>query len=83
MSHDEITCKRLILDCLADYEDGSMSPEDRRSLEEHLSHCPPCVWFLDSYRATGRTLKMLKPRDIPTNLAEAVYRFVRQRCDKK
>ena len=46
-------------------------------------HCPPCVVFLKSYRATGRTLRMLKPRDIPKNLAEAVVRFVRARCDKK
>lgn len=83
MSHDEISCKRLILECLGDYEDGSMAEPERRDLEAHLSHCPPCVLFIESYRATGRTLKMLKPRDIPRNLAEAVLRFVRERCDKK
>jgi anti-sigma factor RsiW len=78
-----MTCKRLILDYLVDYEDGSMSAADRKELEAHLSHCPPCVVFLDSYRATGRTLKMLKPRDIPQNLAEAVVSFVRARCKKE
>ena len=54
-----------------------------RSLEAHLSHCPPCVVFLDTYRATGRTLRMLKPRDIPKNLAEAVVNFVKSRCKDK
>ena len=83
MKHDEISCKRLILESLVEYEDGSMSEEDRRALERHFSHCPPCVVFLKSYRATGRTLKMLKPREIPKNLAEAVMAFVRERCDKK
>ena len=83
MTHDEMTCKRLILDCLVDYEDGSMPEADRRSLEDHLSHCPPCVLFLDTYRATGRTLKMLKPRELPRNLAEAVLKFVRERCGEK
>ena len=83
MTHDEMTCKRLILDCLVDYEDGSMPAADRQDLEAHLSHCPPCVVFLHTYRATGRTLKMLKPREIPRNLAEAVMRFVRERCNKK
>jgi anti-sigma factor RsiW len=83
VKHDEVTCKRLILEYLIDYEDGSMPEPDRRRLEEHFSHCPPCVVFLSSYRATGRTLKMLKPREIPKNLAEAVLRFVRERCDKK
>ena len=83
MSHDEITCKNLILDYLVDYEDGSMPAGDRKDLEAHLAQCPPCVRFLDSYRATGRTLKMLKPREIPQNLADAVMRFVRERCAKK
>jgi anti-sigma factor RsiW len=81
--HDEITCKRLILDYLVEYEDGSMPENDRRELESHLAHCPPCVVFLKSYRATGRTLRMLKPREIPKNLAEAVMTFVRARCGKK
>lgn len=83
MSHDEITCRRLILEWLVDYEDGSMPEADRHHLEVHLSHCPPCVTFLASYRATGRTLRMLRPREVPNNLAEAVLRFVRERCDKK
>ncbi len=83
MTHDEYTCKRLILEYLVDYEDGSMSATERVQLEEHLSQCPPCVSFLASYRATGRTLKMCKPRDIPRNLEEAVMQFVRKRCDEK
>lgn len=83
MTHDEHMCKRLILEYLVDYEDGSMAAGDRRQLEQHLSHCPPCVEFLASYRATGRCLKMLKPRDIPRNLAEAVLKFVRKRCPEK
>lgn len=83
MTHDALTCKRIILEYLVDYEDGSMPETERRDLELHLSHCPPCVQFLASYRATGRCLKMLKPRDIPRNLAEAVLKFVRKRCDEK
>ncbi|MEP6994139.1 MAG: anti-sigma factor [Acidobacteriota bacterium] len=81
--HDEISCRRLILEYLADYEDGSMPAPDRVQLERHFEECPPCVVFLKSYRATGRTLKMLKPREIPRNLAEAVMQFVRARCNKK
>lgn len=83
MKHDEMTCKRLILESLVEYEDGSMPEADRSELERHLAHCPPCIVFLKSYRATGRTLKMLKPREIPKNLAEAVMSFVHARCDKK
>jgi len=82
VSHDEYSCRQLILESLVEYEDGSMPEPERVRLESHLSHCPPCVVFLKSYRATGRTLRMLKPRDIPCNLAEAVMSFVRERCGK-
>jgi anti-sigma factor RsiW len=80
MSHDEIKCRQLILEYLIEYEDGTMPEDDRHRLDEHFADCPPCVVFLKSYRATGRTLRMLKPRDIPKNLADAVVRFVRARC---
>ena len=83
MTHDEMSCKRLILEYLVDYEDGSMPETERAAFERHLGHCPPCVVFLKSYRATGKTLRMLKPRDIPKNLADAVVGFVRARCAKK
>jgi anti-sigma factor RsiW len=78
-----MNCRRLILDYLGDYEDGSMPAAERAALEAHLSHCPPCVVFLHSYRATGRTLRKLKPKELPRNLAEAVMNFVKARCDKK
>jgi len=81
--HDAMTCKRLILEYLVDYEDGTMPEAERREFERHLSHCPPCVVFLKSYEATGRTLRMLKPREIPRNLADAVIGFVKARCKKE
>ena len=83
MTHDAISCKRLILEYLVDYEDGAMPEDVRRDLEWHLDHCPPCLVFLKEYRATGRTLRMLKPKDVPKNLAEAVWGFVIARCRKE
>jgi len=83
MSHDEYSCRQLILESLVEYEDGSMPEPERVRLESPLSHCPPCVVFLKSYRATGRTLRMLKPKDVPKNLAEAVWGFVITRCRKE
>ena len=53
MSHDEISCRKLIVDYLADYEDGSMPEADRLDLEKHLSHCPPCVVFLKTLSGDG------------------------------
>jgi putative zinc finger protein len=83
MSHDDVTCEKLILECLFDFEDGTMPEEERRELQRHFEMCPPCMNFLTTYRATGRTLKMLKPREIPPALAETVLVFVRKRCGKE
>jgi hypothetical protein len=83
MTHDEITCKKLILDCLLEYEEGVMPEEQRRELQLHFEECPPCVSFLATYRVTGKTLKMLKPTEIPPALADTVMAFVRERREKE
>jgi hypothetical protein len=80
---EEITCKRLVMEALYDFEEGTMPQGERAEFEKHLALCPPCVEFLDSYRATGRTLRALKPREIPPTLARTVFQFVKTRCSKK
>ncbi len=78
-----VTCERLVMEALYDFEAGTMPEAERAALERHLAACPPCVRFLDSYRATGRTLRALKPREIPSSLARTVFEFVKARCEKK
>ncbi len=77
------TCRQVILDLLAEYEDGTMVDPDRSDFERHIEMCPPCVRFLTTYRATGKTLKLLKPEEIPSDLAQSVLAFVRARARKK
>jgi hypothetical protein len=81
--HDDVTCRKLILDYLLDYESGAMSEEDHASLQKHFEDCPPCGDFLESYRVTGRTLRMLKPSEVPQDLARAVVAFVKSRSGSK
>ncbi|HEY7113525.1 MAG TPA: zf-HC2 domain-containing protein [Thermoanaerobaculia bacterium] len=78
-----VTCESLVMEALYDFEAGTMPEAERAALERHLAACPPCVRFLDSYRATGRTLRALKPREIPASLAKTVFEFVKARCEKK
>jgi anti-sigma factor RsiW len=80
---EELSCKSLVMEALYDFEEGTMPETERRELERHLEACPPCVRFLDSYRATGRTLRALKPREVPPTLARTVFEFVKARCAKK
>ncbi|MFN7020006.1 MAG: anti-sigma factor family protein [Phycisphaerales bacterium] len=46
-----LTCKELI-DFLIDYTDGTLSPEVRGEFDRHLSVCPSCRAYLDSYQRT-------------------------------
>jgi anti-sigma factor RsiW len=78
-----LSCEKLILEYLAEYTDGTMSRADRIEMERHLTACPPCGVYLESYRVTGVTIRSLKPRDIPPDLARAVIAFVRARRAKK
>jgi anti-sigma factor RsiW len=80
---DDVTCQKLILEQLLAYEDGTMPDAERQEFRRHIDMCPPCVEFLKTYEATGKTLKMLKPRQIPRDLAKAVLSFVRERCAKE
>ena len=77
------TCRQVILDLLVEYEDGTMLDPDRSDFERHIEMCPPCVRFLTTYRATGKTLKLLKPEEIPSDLAQSVLAFVRARARQK
>jgi len=77
------TCRQVILDLLIEYEDGTMPAADRADFERHVEMCPPCVRFLTTYRATGKTLKLLKLEEIPSDLAQSVLAFVRARAGRK
>jgi hypothetical protein len=81
--HDEISCRKLILEFLLDYESGAMPEVERLELQRHFEDCPPCGVFLESYRVTGKTLRMLKPSEVPSDLARAVVQFVRSRSGKE
>lgn len=46
-----MTCKHLI-EFLDDYTAGALPPGEQAEFDRHLAECPPCVAFLQNYRAT-------------------------------
>ncbi|MGH7243586.1 MAG: anti-sigma factor family protein [Phycisphaerales bacterium] len=63
--NDYITCRELI-DFIADYLDGCLTPEFRQEFDRHLSACPSCVAYLDGYKKTIALGKSaLMPSDEP------------------
>lgn len=69
-----MVCKEMILDFLADYLDGTLSPEVLADLERHLQDCKPCVAYLDTYKKTreltGRAVRVEMPEEMKARLRE-------------
>jgi anti-sigma factor RsiW len=72
-----LTC-REILDFLAAYLDGELAPGAREDFEAHLSRCPDCVDYLESYRETLRLARASRAdddeacADVPAELVRAI-----------
>lgn len=70
----QLTCKDVILDFLADYLDGILSPDVVADLERHLENCPQCVAYLNTYRKTreliGQAARVPMPQEMKTRLRQ-------------
>jgi predicted anti-sigma-YlaC factor YlaD len=49
----ELSCQEVV-EILGDYLEGTMPPEDRVRLDEHLAECDGCTAYLDQLRTTIR-----------------------------
>lgn len=78
-----LTCRELI-DFIAAYLDDELPEAERVRFDAHLSVCPACVSYLESYRETLRLeQRALAPDelvadDVPEELVRAVL-ALRQR----
>jgi anti-sigma factor RsiW len=67
------------VDMLLDYLEGMLSPADRELIEAHVSRCPRCVAFIESYRRTPDILRAATAAALPEDLAESLRRFLASR----
>ena len=72
-----MTCKEFI-DFLMAYLDGELEGDVAKVFEEHMHLCPPCVEYLESYKATvalGRQAccdETEVPPEVPEGLIKAI-----------
>jgi anti-sigma factor RsiW len=73
-----LTCKELI-SFLSAYLDGELPAEKQQLFDRHLSVCPDCVAYMESYKHTISLLKEQGiqadspiPEDIPQSLLDAI-----------
>ena len=59
-----LTCADVVK-LITDYNEGRLSPAERRRFEEHVSICPPCRSFLEQMRKTVELVGELREEDVP------------------
>ena len=73
------TCKDSV-NLLLDFLDGELPEDDARHLRMHLDGSPPCVDFMETYRATPGLCKKALAAKMPTAVASKLAEFLRQKC---
>lgn len=71
------TCRDAI-DVLRAYLEGELPADEKRSLEEHLGGCTPCVDFLKTYKETPGLCKKALQAKMPTDLADSLSAFLKK-----
>jgi len=79
--HDFSSCKNCV-DVLQSYLDGEMAPEDEAHLRSHLAECPPCVDFLETYKATPELCRKALAQRMPEELSQKLKAFLREKAGR-
>ncbi len=74
-----MNCRELV-ELLLDYVADELPADQRHVLEIHLSFCPPCVTYLETYRATIRLMRQLPPTPLPPELVARLRSALEKRC---
>lgn len=67
------------VETLMDYLEGTLSPAHREAIETHVSGCPRCIAFVESYRQTPRILRAATAAALPEDLTQSLRRFLASR----
>lgn len=72
------TCKQ-ISELIVDYVSNRLNPTVTREFERHLSICPDCVSFVQTYRKTIATTGSIRVATLPAKLRKNVLAFLRKK----
>ena len=72
-----MTCRECA-DFLLEYLEGQLDPETRRTFDEHMALCPPCVRYLVHYTETIKASRLAMtdepPAALPDGLLSAILK---------
>jgi anti-sigma factor RsiW len=65
------TCQSGV-ELLMEYLEGSVAPDVREAIEQHVSGCPRCQAFVESYRRTPDIFRNATTVELPEDLARSL-----------
>ena len=78
--HGSMNCREFT-DFINSYLEGELSEQQTAVFEQHLSLCPNCDHYMDSYKATVELTKSLceekaaaPPEEVPEQLIQAILK---------
>jgi len=77
-----ITCRELT-ELLIDYVAGELPADKKHLLELHLSFCPPCVTYLETYEITIKLTRQLPPAALPPELVARLRAVLEKGCGEE
>lgn len=72
----DLTCASGV-DLLMEYLEGTLAVETSAAIEAHVSGCPRCIAFVESYRETPRILRDATAVEMPADLEDSLLAAVR------
>ena len=76
MSYEDLPCVDFV-ELATEYLEGTLSVDQRLTVERHLAFCSPCVDYLDQMRAVIRATGTLREDDLPEPVADSLIEAFR------
>ena len=73
------SCKECV-DLLVDYLDGKLPEDQEKELDAHFTACPPCLDFVEQYRAASRLGARAIATEMPCAIADKLAAFLGKHC---
>jgi anti-sigma factor RsiW len=75
---EQLSCQEVV-ELVTDYLEDALDADDRDELERHLATCDGCREFLEQLRKTIALAGAPRPRNLPPETEEALFRAFRSR----
>ena len=75
------TCKE-IADLMTDYLADKLRPNVKQEFAKHLSICPDCISFVNTFKKTVQSTTTLRAEEIPPKVRANILGFLRKKLNR-